>query len=168
MKGMRLQLDLEKNYEKKTTLMILGGIFMAASLAFLFILFWWNQRIVPVDVGGCETDKGQLIYKISKTYGTDFIKLEGYAYVPGRSIDYADISVIAYHPAEDKYYRLPTEIVKKSKVTKKAGDGHNYDYCGFSSVVLADKIWDDTKFYIRCQHNGMDILVDTGEVFDYR
>ncbi|MCI8876040.1 MAG: hypothetical protein HFI77_08310 [Lachnospiraceae bacterium] len=168
MRGKGLQLDLDKKYEKKNVLMILGGIFLAVSLLFLLALFWWNQRIVPVDVGGCEADQGQLTYKITKTYGTNFIKLEGYAYVPGQSIDYADISVIAYHPGEDKYYRLPTEIVKKTKITKKVKDGHNYDYCGFSSVVLADKIWDDTKFYIRCQNNGVDILADTGEVFDYR
>lgn len=168
MRGKGWKLDLEANYEKKTAICWLGGIFSACVLMFLLILFWWNQRIVPVDVGGCETDAGQLNFQIKKTYGTNFIKLEGYAYVPGRSIDYADITVLAYRPDEDRYYRLPTEIVKKTKITKEAKDGHNYDYCGFSSVVLADKIWDDTKFYIRCQNNGVDILADTGEVFDYK
>lgn len=48
MRGKGLQLDLDKKYEKKNVLMILGGIFLAVSLLFLLALFWWNQRIVPV------------------------------------------------------------------------------------------------------------------------
>ncbi|MCM1257335.1 MAG: hypothetical protein NC307_05740 [Roseburia sp.] len=163
-----MKIDLENEYEKKTAVAVMGGIFSACVLVFLLVLFWWNQRIMAVDVSHCEIDSGQLTYKLTKTYGTNFIKLEGYAYVPGQSIDYANIKVLAYNPAEDKYYELPTESVKKTSVAKKAKDGYNYDYCGFSSVVLARKIWDDTKFYIRCQNNGVDILADTGQVFDYQ
>lgn len=162
-----MKIDLEENYDKNKVVPWVGGIFCGCVLVFFLALFWWNQRIVPVDVSHCEIDSGQLTYKITKTYGTNFIKLEGYAYVPGQSIDYANIKVLAYNSTEDKYYELPTESVKKTKITKKAEDGCNYDNCGFCAVVLAEKMWDDARFFIRCQNNGVDILADTGAVFDY-
>lgn len=162
-----MKIDLEKNYDKNKVVPWIGGIYCACVLVFLLILFWWNQRIIPVDVSGCQVNQGQLNYVVSKVYGSNFVKLEGHAYVPGQDIVYADIKIVAYNPEEDKYYELPTEIVKKTRVTKDAQDGFNYDNCGFSSVVLVKNIWNNTKFYIRCKNNGADILVDTGEVFAY-
>ncbi len=47
MRGKGLQLDLDKKYEKKNVLMILGGIFLAVSLLFLLV--------EPEDCpGGCR------------------------------------------------------------------------------------------------------------------
>lgn len=162
-----MKIDLEKNYDKNRVVFWVGGIYCALVLVFLLALFWWNQRITPVDVSGCQVNGGQLMYALDKNYGSNFVKLEGYAYVPGQDIIYADISVLAYDPAGDKYYELPTEIVKKTNITKEAGDGFDYDNCGFSSVVLSRKLGNGTRFYIRCKNNGGDILADTGEAFSY-
>lgn len=162
-----MKIQLEENYDKKTAVRWIGGIFALCGAVFLLFLFFWSQRIRPVDVSGCQIDNGQMVYKIEKTYGEEFIKLEGYAYVPGQSIDYADIRVVAYNPVKDKYYELPTECTINKKRTKKEDDGFNYDNCGFSSVVLADKVEKGTKFFIRCCHNGKDILLDTGEEFNH-
>lgn len=159
--------DLEKSYDKNLVTSRMAGIFGVCVFLFLLFLFWWNQRIPPVDVSNCRQDAGHLTYECTKTYGSGYVQLEGYAYVPGADITYAKTTVLIYNPADDTYYALPTGCVKMTDVTKNANDGYNYDYCGFKSVVLSNKIRYGTRFYIRCQNNGDDILLDTGQEFNY-
>lgn len=162
-----MKINLEEKYDCKVAARWVGGIFVFCVAAFFILLFWWNQRIAPVDISRCQKDNGRITCKVDKYYGDNFIRLTGYAYEKGVSINFANLSVIAYNPEKDRYYELPTECVEKKKITEKENDGYNYDNCGFISVVFSKKIWNGTKFYLRYRHNGVDVLLDTGMEFTY-
>lgn len=148
------------------TAAVLFGLFAAAYLLLLYIV---NQRVVAVDVSGCEVcSAGQMSFKIEKIesrYG--YLEVRGYAYEPGVSIDTADTRLLAYDPTADVYYRLPSENVKKEKLTKEANDGFNYDYAQFRSVVRQSKLPGGCRVCIWYCCNGNDKLIHTDEVLFY-
>ena len=113
---------MNRNFDKGKAAKILTGIFVFVAAAYLLLLFWVNQRVSVIDVSGCEQGAAeQMAYKIENIKCRDkYVEITGYAYEPGVSIDRADTSVLAYDPVSEVYYKLPTENIKKEKITKKA------------------------------------------------
>ncbi len=160
---------MDRQYDRvKTGKAVLGGFLLCAA-AYLLLLFFVNQRVSTVDLSGCDTDAaGQMAYRIEKiecSYG--YVEVRGYAYEPGVSIDTADTRLLAHDPTSDVYYMLPTENVKKEKLTKEADDGFNYDYAQFRSVVRAAKLPGGCRACIWYRCNGENRLIHTEEVLFY-
>ena len=122
-----------------------------------------------VDVSVCEiADETTMQYKIEKIeYKSNYIKISGYAYRQGISVDTADTVLLAHDPTTDIYYELPTENVKKTKLSKNADDGFNYDYAEFQSVVRSKKIPGGCRACIWYRGNGENVLIPTEEVLYY-
>lgn len=160
---------LKQPYDKGKVGKILFAIFTVCAAAYLLLLFWTNQRVIVADVSRCEMQSADRIeWKIEKMLGKhEYMTIKGYAYQRGVSVDTTETVLIAYDEEKDIYYELPTECVKKTKLTKKADDGCNYDYAGFRSVVLLKKVPRGSKVYIRYRGNGTDVLIPTDEVINY-
>lgn len=160
---------MKKQYDRDkagTLVLLLSGVCAAAYLLLLFVV---NQRIVVVDVSGCDTGAAeQMEYKIEKTecrYG--YVEVHGYAYEPGVSVDTADTQLLAYDPTSGVYYGLPTENVKKEKLTENAGDGFNYDYAQFQSAARLGSLPGGCRICIWYRGNGANRLISTEEVLFY-
>lgn len=160
---------MKKQYDKAKVSKIVLCLFAALSAVYLLFMFWVNQRVVTVDVSGCEVaEAGQMNYKIEKiACKYDYVEIKGYAYRPGVSVDTADTVLLAYDPTTGIYYKLPTENVKKTKLTENADDGFNYDYAQFKSVTLRKKIPGGCRVCIWFRGNGENILIPTEEVIFY-
>ena len=160
---------MERPYNRARTVKILMLLFVLSAAGYLFLLFWINQRVETIDVSGCEVvSSAEMEYKVDRIscqYG--YVEISGHAYEPGVSVDQADTVVLAYHPASGIYYKLPTENVKKEKLTKKADDGFNYDYAQFKSVTLRSKLPDGCRVCIWYRGNGENRLIQTEEVIFY-
>ncbi|GFI27454.1 hypothetical protein IMSAGC012_02581 [Lachnospiraceae bacterium] len=160
---------MHQQYQKAKTGKILLICFTVCSVIYLALLYWINQRVDVADISGCETagaeDMEYKIEKVSCMY--DYIDIRGYAYQPGVSLLTADTELLAYDAASGLYYRLPTEQVKKPKLTKQADDGCNYDYAQFRSVTLQKKIPDGSRICIWYKGNGANTLIQTDEVIYY-
>lgn len=159
---------MNKHYEKEGTAKRIAVISAAFILLFLMFLYWDNQRIQVIDVSGCDTSSAEKI-----TYGIEkyrnelgYIYIKGYAYEPGVSVDYADISLLAYDQVTKKYYRLPTENIENEKLTEHADDGFNYNYAAFESVTMRKKIKEGCRFYLLYRNNGENILIQTEQVLE--
>lgn len=160
---------MKKSYDKTKVSYVVAGIFAAVVLLFILFLYWSNQRVVKADVSSAQTQiSGEIKYELNtKGKGFRYLKIDGYVYEKGISIDTALVDVLVYDKDKDEYYQLPTESVQKKKITKKENDGCNYDYCGFSSVVLRKYLPNGGKFYIRCRNNGKNLLIETEETIAY-
>ena len=160
---------MDRQYDKVKTGKTVSGLFALCAVGYLLLLFFVNQRIVKADVSGCDTGAvAQMEFKIEYIkckYG--YVEVGGYAYEPGISVDTADTQVLAYDPTADIYYALPTENVKKEKLTEQADDGFNYDYAQFRAVARQSKLPDGCRACIRYRCNGADRLIHTEEVLFY-
>lgn len=160
---------MDRQYDKAKMGKLMCVLFLLFAAAYLLLLFFVNQRIERVDVSGCDKDGADRmeyqIEKIDVVYG--YVQIRGYAYEPGASIDTADTRILAYDPVGDAYYRLPTEHVKKEKITEKAGDGFNYDYAQFRAVARAGKLPGGCRVCIWYCCNGANRLIHTDEVIFY-
>lgn len=159
---------MNRPYDKAKVGKILLPVFILAAALYLFLLFFLNQRVVTVDVSGCDTDTDQMKYRVSKiSCEYDYIEIRGYAYEPGVSLLTADTVLLAHDPTTDLYYRLPTENTKRTKLTKNADDGCNYDYAQFKSTVLQKKIPSGCRLCIWYRGNGSNKLIRTDDVIYY-
>ncbi len=147
----------------------MSGLFILAAAAYLFLLYFVNQRVVAVDVSGCDTASAEKMeYQIEEIKCQyNYVQINGYAYEPGVSLDKADTVLLAWDPVTDTYYRLPTEHVKKEKLSKQADDGFNYDYAQFQSVTLRTKLPSGCRVCIWYRGNGENRLISTDEVIFY-
>lgn len=162
----RIRIDWKKGYDKVRAGKLVLAVFSLCAALYLSLLYLANQRVVLYDVTDCEiAEEGRIEYEISRILRPyNYIKITGYAYEPGVSIDRTDTTLLAFDPAADVYYKLPTESVKKEKLTEKADDGFNYDYAQFTSVVLRNKIPSGCRVCILYRGNGASLLVQTDEV----
>jgi hypothetical protein len=160
---------LKQPYKKERVGIVLGLAFVLCVGCYLLLLFWTNQRVVPVDVSGCDTAGAErFTWEIEKMKGkSGYMTIKGYAYEPGYSEDEAHTTLLAYDEEQDVYYRLPTENVKKEKLTEKADDGFNYDYAEFTSVFYLNKVPSGSKVFIWYQGNGKNILIPTEKEITY-
>ena len=160
---------MKDQYDKGKVSKIVLGIFLVCAVSYLTVLYGLNQRVKIVDVSDCEiADETTMQYKIEKIeYKRNYIKISGYAYRQGISVDTADTVLLAHDPTTDIYYELPTENVKKTKLSKNADDGFNYDYAEFQSVVRSKKIPGGCKACIWYRGNGENVLIPTEEVLYY-
>lgn len=160
---------MNERYDKEKITRITFVLFVLCALGYLLLSFWLNQRVVTVDVSGCDIQAAERMkYKIEKiNCQSDYVEVKGYAYEPGVSVDEADTVIVAKDPINNVYFQLPTENVKKTKLTTKAADGCNYDYAQFKSVVLRSKIPSGCRVCIWYRCNGANILIPTEEVIFY-
>ena len=160
---------MDRQYDRAKIGKITACLLAVCAVCYLLLLFFVNQRIVKADVSGCDTGAAEKMeYKIEKIeckYG--YVEVRGYAYEPGLSIDAADTQLLAYDPTADVYYALPTENVKKEKLTEQANDGFDYDYAEFRSVARQSKLPGGCRVCIRYRCNGADRLISTEEVLFY-
>lgn len=156
---------MHMQYKKKRMAAILTGIFLLAVVVWLGLTFYTNQRIKPIDVSACDRLLAAGVdWKIeSINYRYDYLTIKGYAYQPGISVDTVKTTVVIYDAVSDRYYELPTENVKKTKLTKEADDGYNYDYAQFEAAAFQKKIPDGSRIYILYRVNGSEILIETDE-----
>lgn len=156
------------SYDKAKMGKILLLVFVLFAALYLFLLFFANQRVVTVDVSGCDSNTENMKYKVSKIRSKyDYIEIQGYAYEPGVSLLTANTVLLAHDPTTDLYYKLPTENTKRTKLTKKAADGCNYDYAQFKSTVLTKKIPSGCRLCIWYRGNGSNKLIHTDNVIYY-
>ena len=156
------------SYDKAKTGKILLLVFALFAAVYLFLLFFANQRVVTVDVSGCDSNTENMKYKVSKISSKyDYIEIQGYAYEPGVSLLTANTVLLAHDPTTDVYYKLPTENTKRTKLTKNADDGCNYDYAQFKSTVLTKKIPSGCRLCIWYRGNGSNKLIHTDNVIYY-
>lgn len=148
---------------------IIMSLFAAFAVLFLLFLFWKNQRVEVMDVSACDTSSAQnMTWEIEKAVCQyNYVTINGYAYENGVSLDHAKTTVLVYDPTSDIYYKLPTENVKKTKITEKAADGYNYDYAEFQSVALLKKIPSGCQIFILYQGNEKNRLIATGQQIVY-
>ena len=159
---------MNQPYDKAKIGKILLFVFILLSAAYLFLLFFVNQRVVIVDVSGCDRDTENMKYKVSEiSCEYDYIEIRGYAYEKGESLLIADTVLLAHDPTTDLYYKLPTENTKRTKLTKNADDGCNYDYAQFKSTVLQKKIPSGCRLCIWYRGNGSNKLIQTEDVIYY-
>ena len=112
-----------------------------------------------IDVSGCETDNGTIVYQIEEVGNFyNYVSVQGYAYLPGEDINVSCMRVLMYDEAKNIYYALPTETVEREEITGNVDDGHNYDYCGFKSAVYKKKA--EGKLMLLYECNGRRILID--------
>lgn len=156
---------MEKQYNKKIIGLAAGSVFTLFLLLWIFLTFYTNQRVKEIDVSAMERLAAAGVeYSIdSVNYKDTYVSIKGYAYQAGISVDTVKTAVVLYDAANEKYYELPTESVKKTKLSKKANDGYNYDYAQFEAVALKKKIPDDSQIFILYRVNGSEILVETSE-----
>lgn len=156
---------MNQQYDKKKIGWIAGAIFVAAVVLWVALTFFTNQRVKKIDVSNIDRLAAAGVeYNIdSVNYKYDYISIKGYAYQPGISVDTVETVVVIYDAITDTYYELPTESVKKSKLTKKADDGYNYDYAQFEAVAFKNKIPDGSRIYILYRVNDSEILIETEE-----
>lgn len=157
---------MDYRHDKAKIGKIIIGAYALCVLAYLFLLFWTNQKVVTVDVSGCEIVTGDEI-----EYGFDrfmceygYADIRGHAYEKGVEIKSADTEVLAYDPATGIYYRLPTRVVKNTKLTKEADDGCNYDYGQFQAIAFLKNFPVDSKACILYRVNGESKLIRTENV----
>lgn len=160
---------MKNQYDKARMGKIVLVLFTVCALLYVALLFGTNQRVVKYDVTGCEVaEEGRMTYKIEKiSCNYNYIKITGYAYEAGVSVDKADTTLLACDPVSGTCYKLPTENVKKTKLTEEADDGFNYDYAQFQSVTLRKKIPAGCRVCILYQGNGANILIPTDQVIFY-
>lgn len=160
---------MKNQYNKSKVSKIVLCLFFICAAGYVFFMFWLNQRVVTVDVSACDTVAAERMkYKIEKiNCKYDYVEITGYAYEPGVSVDTADTVLLAHDPVTDVYYKLPTENLKKTKLTKNANDGFNYDYAQFKSVTLQKKLPGGCRVCIWYRGNGENILIPTEEVIFY-
>lgn len=160
---------IKQPYEKVRIGKILFCVIALCAGAYVLLSFWMNQRVTAVDVSGCDVQAAErMTWKIEKMTGkNDYMTIKGYAYEQGRSTDRADTVLLAYDAVSGTYYKLPTEIVKRTKLTEKANDGFNYDYAGFTSVFFLDKVPRGSELCIWYRGNGENILIETGTEISY-
>lgn len=159
---------MNQSYDKVKIGKIFVFAFVLLSAVYLFLLFYVNQRVVTVDVSGCDRNAENMKYKISKiSCEYDYIEIRGYAYEKGESLLTANTILLAYDPTTDLYYKLPTENTKRTKLTEKANDGCNYDYAQFKSAVLQKKIPGGCRLCIWYLGNGSNKLIQTDNVLYY-
>lgn len=161
--------QLKQPYDKGLLGKLFVGIFALCAVIYLLLLFGTNQRVITVDVSRCETKVAEkMTWEIESMTGKNgYMTIKGYAYQPGVSVDTTETVVLAYDAENGVYYQLPTESVKKTKLTEKADDGCNYDYAEFKSVVALKKVPRGSQVCIRYRGNGMDILIPTDQVINY-
>ncbi len=156
---------MNRSYDKAKVGKILLFVFVLSAAVYLFLLYFANQRVDTVDVSGCDRNTESMKYKVSKISSKyDYIEIQGYAYEPGVSLLTADTVLLAHDPATDLYYKLPTENTKRTKLTKNADDGCNYDYAQFKSTVLQKKIPRGCMLCIWYRGNGSNKLIQTDNV----
>lgn len=157
---------MNRQYDKAKVAKVLIGAYAVLALAYLLFLFWTNQRVVAVDVSGCEiAEPGQFEYGFDRLrceYG--YADIRGYAYEKGVSVTSADTAVLAHDPATGAYYKLPTKVVQNKKLTKNADDGCDYDYAQFRAVAFLDKFPAGSTVCIWYRVNGENKLIQTDEV----
>lgn len=160
---------MEKQYDKSSMGRLVICVFAIAAAGYLILLYWVNQRVVAVDVSGCQiVEEGEMEYQIEPVrYQYHSVEISGYAYERGISTDKAATAVLAYDPVADVYYQLPTENRKDKSITKNANDGYNYDYAKFCSVALRKKIPDGSRICIWYRGNGANKLIKTEEALYY-
>ncbi len=159
---------MNRSYDKAKMGKVLLLAFVLFAAVYLFLLFFVNQRVVMADVSGCDRNTENMKYKVSKISSKyDYIEIQGYAYEPGVSLLTANTVLLAHDPTTDLYYRLPTENTKRTKLTKNADDGCNYDYAQFKSTVLQKKIPSGCRLCIWYRGNGSNKLIQTDEVIYY-
>ncbi len=154
---------MNREYDKIKMGKRLSLLFCLCAAVYLLLLYVTNQRVAVADVSGADqTAADDMEYKIERVRLEDgYLDIRGYAYEPGESVDVADTTVLAYDAAADVYYRLPTEHVKKAKLTKNADDGYNYDYAQFQSITRASKIPGGCTICIWYRGNGKNRLIRT-------
>ena len=150
-----------QKYEGRKTAALVAAVFSVFAVLFLLLLYALNQRVKVIDVSGCEKDTGNMVYNIEEV-GTfyNYISVQGYAYLPGEDIDVSCIRVLMYDDETDTCYALPTETDKREEITERAGDGHDYDYCGFRSAAYQRKLGGNGRLMILYECNGKRILID--------
>lgn len=156
---------MNMQYDKKKTVAVIAGIFAVAALLWLGLTFYSNQRVKVIDVSSCDRLAAAGVdYSIdSVNYKYDYISIKGHAYQPGISVDTVETVVVIYDAINDVYYELPTESVKRTKLTEKADDGYNYDYAQFEAVAFKSKIPDGSRIFILYRVNDSEILIETEE-----
>lgn len=157
---------MHMQYEKKKIAAVVAVVFSLLVIVWLGLTFFINQRVKPIDVSACDRQSAAGVdWKIDSVKGEyNYMTIKGHAYQPGISVDKVETVVVIHDAVNDVYYELPTESVKKEKLTEKAGDGYNYDYAQFQAVAFLDKIPDGSRIYILYRANGSNILVETDEV----
>ena len=60
-----------------------------------------NERVKVIDVSGCETDNGTIVYQIEEVGNFyNYVSVQGYAYLPGEDINVSCMRVLMYDEAE--------------------------------------------------------------------
>lgn len=159
-------MDMHMEYDKKKTAAALAVIFSLLVIVWLGLTFFTNQWVKPLDVSACDRISAAgvdwQIDSVDAKY--DYLTIKGHAYQPGISVDTVETAVVIYDAVNDAYYELPTENIKKTKLTEKADDGYNYDYAQFEAVAYQNKIPDGSRIYILYKANGSNILIETDNV----
>lgn len=160
---------MKNQYDKAKLSRVVLCLFILCAVGYLGSMFFVNQIVSVVDVSACDTSAAERMeYKIEKIECKyDYVDVRGYAYEPGVSVDKADTVILAHDRTTDVYYKLPTENVKREKLTEKAEDGFNYDYAQFRSVTLRKKLPSGCRICIWYRGNGENILIPTEEVLFY-
>lgn len=151
-----------RKYEPRKAAGFVSVVFAALSVLFLLLVFFLNQRVEIIDISACERNNAEKVtFKIEEFDDSyDFISITGYAYIPGESIDYSNIQVLAHDTKKQIYYKLPTEVVLKNEITQGMNDGYDYDYSGFKSVVYKNKIPANCSIAILYRCNDNNILIE--------
>lgn len=156
---------MSKQYDKKLIGWIAGAVFTVVVILWIGITFFTNQRVKEIDVSNIDrTAAAGVDFSIdSVSHKYDYISIRGHAYQPGISVDMVETVIVVYDAVNDKYYELPTESVKRKKLTEEANDGYNYDYAQFEAVAFKNKIPDGSRVCILYRVNGSEILIETEE-----
>lgn len=151
-----------KKYESGKVAGFVAAVFSVFAMLFLLLVYFMNQRVEVIDISDCNRSSAEKVeFEIEKFDDSyDFISITGYAYIPGESIDYSDIQVLAHDMEKQVYYKLPTEVILRNEITQGMNDGYNYDYSGFKSVVYKKEIPKNCSIAILYRCNSNNILVE--------
>lgn len=150
-----------KKYEGRKVAGFIAAVFSVFIIFFLLLLHFMNQRVRVIDVSDCERNTGEVVFQVEEiSTFYNYFSAEGYAYIPGESIEVSCMQMLIYDENTDVYYALPTETVKREDVTESVNDGNDYDYSGFRSAAYKNKIPENGKLMLLYRCNGRKILVE--------
>ena len=138
-----------------------------------FVLVKMEMRVKTISVDGIPvvseaTGAKVTIESIGRgkdTYvGKTVIQIGGFAYLEGKETSSVSMHVLLLDETEGKVYELPTAMKQLPSVTELAGDGVNYDNCGFSvGFYTRNKTLSTGYFRVMILYtlNGEDYLIAT-------
>ncbi len=158
----------------KKTLVIICVVFAVCTVvfcAFRYAGFDILEEIVPT---GTEEDAGLVECSIdSITSPAGFLKIEGWACIPGEDIGWTDNQYILKRISDGKYFRISSAPVDRQDLKElfnaEYQDEVQYDRAGLRGKVKVARLDlknQEYELYIEYGNNGRDIMKNTGVVIN--